>query len=261
MPMAALAVGGNVANAFIGGRASKKAAEAQQQAAERAYHEQRALMSEVRGNFSPYMETGKGAVLSLAQLYGLPTPSNPNGGQPYGQESLDAFKRSPDYEFARQQGMEGLTFSAAAQGLLRSRGHLNETVRFNQGLATQNFGNYRNALMDLSKIGAQSTGQFSSIMAGMGNQQSSNLLASGNAQAGGIMGQANALSGGINGVINSVGSWWQGGGGKSAFANMGGAGGSGFYQGNPHVPGGIGDPSYWGNMPAVATGPNNYGYG
>ncbi len=251
MPVgAAIGAIGGVANGVLGFMGSKSASKAQQQGQANALAAQNHWFSQIQGNLAPYMDAGKGAVMSLAQLYGLQTPGNP-GGQPFGPEAMEAWKQSPDFLFAQKQGMEGLEFSNAAKGLLKSRGHLNQSIAFNSGLATQNFGNYRNSLMDISRIGAGAAGTFANAAGMAGNSIANTMMAGGNAQAAGIMGGYNALAGGVNSVTNALTQY-------NAYSKSAFPGGSNYasntYQGNPHTPGGIGDPLAWGNLPGASYG-------
>lgn len=102
---------------------------------------------------SPYTQAGAGATYSLADLYGLPTASNPQGGQPLSDSSLEAFRNSPDYAFALKEGVRATDMGAAAKGGLLSGGAQKGLTEFGQGLASQQFGNYFNRLLQLSQMG------------------------------------------------------------------------------------------------------------
>lgn len=170
---AALGLGGS----FLSSQASKKAAKVQAAAAQRA--EER---------FAPFANVGQGAVTTLGQLFGI----GPDGQQT-GQADFSNFFQSPDYEFARGEGLKALEFSNAAKGQLNSGNNLRDLVQFGQGLATQNFGNYFNRLLQLSQLGSNAAaGQAEQI----GNQ--------GQAKASGIIGSANAMNQGLSGFGNNL---------------------------------------------------------
>lgn len=170
---AALGLGGS----FLSSQASKKAAKVQAAAAQRA--EQR---------FAPFANVGQGAVTTLGQLFGIGAD-----GQQTGQADFSNFFQSPDYEFARGEGIKALEFSNAAQGQLNSGNNMRDLVSFGQGLATQNFGNYFNRLLQLSQLGSNAAaGQAEQI----GNQ--------GQARASGIVGSANAWNQGLSSIGNSL---------------------------------------------------------
>lgn len=170
---AALGFGGSL----LSSNAAKKAAKVQDRAAQRA--EER---------FAPFANVGQGAVTTLGQLFGI----GPDGQQT-GQADFSNFFESPDYEFARGEGLKALEFSNAAKGQLSSGNNMRDLVQFGQGLATQNFGNYFNRLLQLSNLGASAaSGQAQQI----GNQ--------GQAQASGIVGSANAINQGLSSIGNNL---------------------------------------------------------
>jgi hypothetical protein len=170
---AALGLGGS----FLSSKASKKAAKAQAAAAARA-----------EAKFAPFYNAGQGAVTTLGQLFGI----GPDGQQT-GQADFSNFFQSPDYEFARGEGIKALEFSNASKGMLNSGNNMRDLVSFGQGLATQNFGNYFNRLLQLSQLGQNAAaGQAEQI----GNQ--------GQAKASGIIGSANAINQGLSGFGNSL---------------------------------------------------------
>lgn len=169
---AALGFGG----AALSANAAKDAAKAQGRAARRA-----------EARFAPFTNVGQGAVTTLGQLFGIGADgqqTNPD---------FSAFFNSPDYEFARSEGLKALEFSNAAKGQLNSGNNLRDLVQFGQGLATQNFGNYFSRLLQLSNLGAQAAGGQAQQI---GNQ--------GQAQASGIVGSANAINQGLSGIGNNL---------------------------------------------------------
>lgn len=55
--------------------------------------------------------------------------------------TLKDFQREPGHEFVRSEGEQALTRAAAAAGRLNSGRYLKDAMRFNTGLASQEFGN------------------------------------------------------------------------------------------------------------------------
>ena len=219
MPGAALIGAATLGSSLIGASAAKKAGNQQAYAAQRA-----------RQDMLPYSIPGQGAMASLAQLYGIDPGTGQLTGQPFNQASLEAFRRSPDYEFARQEGLRGVEFSRAAQGMLRSGNTLRALTEYGQGLATQNFGNYRGALENLARIGAG---------AASGTAQAS--MAQGAAQASGTVGAANAWGQGLGNLGNYAmlqsmmrpQSAYGGGSMPGTLAGFGAASGGGYGTGWP----------------------------
>jgi len=181
MPVgAAIGAVGSLGSAAIGASAANRAAKTQARAASRA-----------RQDMLPYSLPGQGAVATLAQLFGIDPATGEVTGQPMNEASLEAFRRSPDYEFARQEGLRGVEFSNAARGMLRSGNNLRGLADYASGLATQNFNNYRGSLAQLASIGAGAAG-------GAANAS----MQQGAALASGTVGAANAWGGALGNLGN-----------------------------------------------------------
>ncbi len=172
-------------------------------------------LANATSELQPYATVGAGATYSLADLYGLPTPSNPKGGQPLSDSSLAAFARSPDYQFALQQGEQAVQQSAAAKGGLLSGGTEKDLTTFGQGLASQQFGNYVGRLQQLSQMGQGAAGSIASadvstgageanIYQNTGQGVATTQLAQGDASARGILGAAGARAQGITGAAGAT---------------------------------------------------------
>lgn len=194
MPIAApLIIGGaTLASGFLGADAAKSAASKQADAAANAL----AMQNQARAKLDPYINVGTGATYSLGSLYGIN-----QDGSTGGKQDFSGFTNSPDFQFAQDQGQLGLDRYNNAKGLSLSGGALKDAMQFNQGLATQQFGNYFNRLLSLSQIGQNAAG------AGVGaaNAAANTQQGIGQAQAAGIVGGANAITGGINsGISNSL---------------------------------------------------------
>lgn len=168
--------------------------------------------------FQPWITSGQNANYTLGQLLG----TNGSGGG-NSQPDYSSFFNSPDYQFAQQQGQRGAVNAANAQGLGLSGSMLKDLSSFNSGLATQQYGNYFNRLMQISQTGQNAasglTTANTNIAGGIGNlatgaANSNNAAATsignttqaiGQAQASGTVGGTNAITGGINsGISNSL---------------------------------------------------------
>ncbi len=112
-----------------------------------------------------------------------------------GKADFSQFYESPDYQFAFDQGMRGTEQSLARRGLTGSGAEMKALSRFNQGLASQQFNNYKNSLASLAGIGQTSTTQG----ANMGTQVASNVgagqRAAGDARASSYLNTGAAISG------------------------------------------------------------------
>jgi len=185
----------------------------QQQATDRAIDVQQDAAAQTRADFAPQREAGYRALTQLEAGINAPTDFN-------------AVSQDPGFQFAQQQGEQGLQRRFAASGGRISGNALKAASRFNAGNAAQ-FGNaaYQrgqdrlNRLSALAGIGQAATG--ASAAAGMQAAGSaSNLLsAQGNASAGARMAQANIWGNAINQAGAAFG---RGGGGGMPMVNGGG---------------------------------------
>lgn len=135
-------------------------------------------------------------------------PSNPGASSTPGTPNYNAFFASPDYIFARDQGLEAVQRSAAARGNLFSGNTGAALEQYGQGLASQQLNNYTNRLASLAGVGqtaATATGQFG-ITTGQGI--ANNLIDAGNARASGIVGQSNAYSDALGTLGGALGNYF-----------------------------------------------------
>jgi hypothetical protein len=165
-----------------------------------------ALQQQQLQTLNPWINVGSGANYTLGSLYGI----GANGQGANGPGNYAAFFNSPDYQFAQQQGQAGLQNYENANGLAKSGAGLAAASTFNQGLATQQFGNYYNRLMGLSTLGEQAAGAgvgganaAAQTIGSIGQSQASGIVGSASALAGGATGTASALSGGANNFMLS----------------------------------------------------------
>ena len=125
--------------------------------------------------------------------------ANKRGGQAFG-----GFEASPGYQFRRDAGNDSINALAGARGGLMSGRTLQDLAKFNQGMASDEYGNY---FARLSGLSGQGLGAASGQATAAGNAAAgvSNALAGmGNAQAAGAIGVGNAINSGIQ---NGLGMW------------------------------------------------------
>ena len=184
--------GGSIISGLLGSKAATKASQAQVSEEQQALQLQQTQLSKL----DPWTNVGAGANYTLGSLYGIGS----NGQSTNAPTDFSQFFNSPDYKFAQQQGQAGLVNYQNAEGLGGSGAGLAAASTFNQGLATQQFGNYFNRLMGLSQLGA------TSAQAGVqGANAAANTIGSiGQSQASGIVGSANAITGGITGAGSAL---------------------------------------------------------
>lgn len=198
MPTAAAAgiIGGtSLISGVMGSNAAKSAANAQSQAAANALAFQKQVYQQNQQNLQPYMTAGTSALGQLSNIYG------PNGVTPEGSRT---FANSPDYQFARDQGNLALTRYENATGMGLSGGALKDVANFNQGLASQQFGNYFSRLMSLSQLGQSAASSLAGNNVASAGQIGNSNQAFGQAQASGPVGSANAITGSLNSGISNT---------------------------------------------------------
>ncbi len=195
MPWAAAAA---VGSAVIGSDASRKAGNAQADAARESLEEQRRQFDLLRGDQEPYREAGKSALEQLKSLMTFdPSPDSAS------------VMREPGYQFGLDQGRNALEGSAAARGGLYSGQALKEltqfgndygTTKFGQAFDRQQtgFGNRWNRLAGLAGIGQTATQATGAAGMNFANQASNLMTGAGNAQAAAGMSQANIWGNGLS---------------------------------------------------------------
>lgn len=186
---------GAIGGALIQGSASRKAARAQENAANRDIQFQKEARDIVRNDLAQYREGGGVAQSALDYEMGI-------GARP---ENYGGFQKTPGYDFRLQQGQDSLQATAAARGGLYSGAAMRDALKFGQDYGSAEYGNY------LSRLGARAdTGMGAAQMSGQASQQAAagvgNALGNiGNAQAAGAIGMGNALTGGIQNVAGILG--------------------------------------------------------
>lgn len=203
MTWVAVAIGGA---AVIGGATSYLGSQKQSGAANKASQQQLQMFQQTQANLSPYMQTGQQANQELAHGLGLNGAGqyNPNSPllQPFG---LDQFQQSPDYQFNLQQGQQAIDKAASARGNYYAPQTLQDTAKFSQGLASQEFNNayqmYNQNQGNIFSRLFQTSGSGQNAAAGLGGLSQSAATGSGlfgtsagAAQAGGIQGAGMSLS-------------------------------------------------------------------
>jgi len=208
---------GAVAAAVVGAysasqsnKAAKDGANAQAGASQAAIDEQRRQYDLSRQDMAPWLQAGGGA---LAQMQAL------NSGD------FSSFHASPDYTFSFGEGQRALDSGAAARGGLFGGAHSRDAIKYGQGMAEQQYGNYYNRLQSMAGQGQTTATGLGTLGANMANQIGGQYSNMGNARAssyGQIANNNSQLAAGLGGMFNN---WYQ-----QNSANNGG--GTGWYLGN-----------------------------
>jgi hypothetical protein len=203
---AAVAVG----TAVYGASQSKKAAKAANQGEQAAIDEQRRQFDLTRSDNQPWLQGGGWA---MGQL------QNVNSGD------YSGFQNSPDYLWARDQGLQGVDRSAAARGGMYSGGADADRMKFASGLASQNLGNYRGSLQSMAGLGQNTASSLGQMGMQMGQNIGQNYSQMG-ANRATSYGNNYALAGGaLNQAGGALSQWY----GNQSARN---GGGTGWYLGN-----------------------------
>lgn len=151
----------------------------------------------------------------IQQEYGL--SSDASGSEGFGsllkKFGVEDFQADPGYAFRQSEGQKGVERSAAARGGLFSGAAGKALSRFNQDLASQEYGNAYsrytndqsnifNRLAGLSGIGQQAQGQINQAASNNTANVSNALAGMGNASAAGSIGMSNAINSGISNYQN-----------------------------------------------------------
>lgn len=200
--------------AVVGGAINSSQSRKGQQAALRgqdaATAEQRRQYDQSREDMLPWLEAGQRSLGTLERL---------NAGD------FSSFNKSPDYQFRYDQGLQGLSRMAAARGNFRSGATDRDIIDYNQGQATQAYGDYYNRIAGLAGVGQTQ----SQSLGTLGQNYANNV---GNiAQNTGLMQQQYYQQRGDNygqmaaGIVGGLNSWYQNNSARNG-------GGTGWYLGN-----------------------------
>jgi hypothetical protein len=195
---------------------------------------------------NPYAQVGNAALSRQSDLLGLSGNTGAAGYGTYGpgsQFNMTQLEQDPGYQFRLEQGQKALDNSVAARGMNLSGQQLKGTAAYNQGAASQEYGNAYQRYMDRYKtLGdtvsggytannqlANYAGQYgankSNLYTGGGQDQANAAMQQGRIQSDIVGGWGAALNQGMG--MMSPGGWF--GGDKTAPANN---------LGNQYLPGG-----------------------
>jgi len=211
---------GDIFGANAQAQGYQQAAQYETQAIQQAIDLQKQMYTTTRADLGPYRVTGQSALDQLAQMYGL-RYTNAAGQQVADGRgpNFSAFYQSPDYKFAMQQGLRGITGNAAATGGLDSGAIRKSEANFASGLATQNFNNYASRLSNLAGLGESSAAMTGQLGQQNANEQSQLFQNYGMAQGNAAINQGNIWGN----LYSGLGGFF-GGSGGGAFGSSYGSG-------------------------------------
>lgn len=207
--VAAAVIGSAVVGGVLQSRSTGKAVDAQTDASNKAdsltreqMATQQRLAEQARMDATPYREAGYTALNKLASAPDFTGAS---------------VASDPGYQFGLDEGMKGLTNSAAARGGLLSGAALKASTKYAQDYAGTKFNDAfnrdatnKNRLASLAGIGQVATANSGANTMQLGNQMgqagqsmAQNALGVGNARATGYIANGNALTGALNQGVSS----------------------------------------------------------
>lgn len=208
MPPAVALAGAAVAGSVVQGIAGSKAAKAQVKGQQDAIAEQRRQYDQTRADFAPWRQTGSAALNVLANVYGLNGTGAPASGSA---PDYSAFYQSPDYEFARSEGLRAVDRSNSARGWLNSGAADKQRERYATGLASSNYGDWFNRMAGIAGVGQSAANSTAAAGQNMANNVSNSYSNIGNSRASSY---ANWGSAANNATNNLLFSYFNGGFGK-----------------------------------------------
>ena len=193
-----------IGSGIFAASSASKAAGVQAGASDRAVRLQQKQYKQTRKDLAPWREAGGAAITELSDLYGL-------GDEGAQSDAMDRFFTTPGYEFRLGEGINALEKSAAARGTLNSGRMGRELVRYGQGVASAEFGNYANRLSTIAGVGQTATGTTAQAGANAATNAGQFMANAGEARASGYAGVNNALSGTVENLLYLYGQQNQGG--------------------------------------------------
>ena len=218
-PGTAITAGSSVIGGISSSRASRKAARAQQQAADQAAQLQREIFQKQTELAEPFRQAGISSQNELMRLLGIGGDAT---AADYGMLTRgyrpEDMQMDPGYAFRLSEGQKALERSAAARGGLLSGSMLKGAQRFGQEMGSQEYMNAFNraqaqlgtrlgTLGSLYGAGQAAAQQVAGQAGQMGSNVGNLMMSGGQARASGYMGQANALNQALSGLVGAYGQY------------------------------------------------------
>lgn len=267
--VAGVGAAASLAGGAMSSNASKKASQAQADAANNSTAQQTALSREALDLQRPSIAAGDTARAEAMRLIGLGGDPNSQGYGQYASADPGAnwMKfQDPGYNFRLSEGVKAFDHSAAARGGTLSGNILKGRENYVQDLASEEYNNafnrYQtirsntlNPYLSLAGAGQTSAQAGGNILTNLGSQVGENITGAGNARASGYIGSGNAWNGALGGVANSAFGAANGYMNYNMFSKMSNGG-----YGQPTMGGGYYPSSSSGNSSPYNVGGSAFGY-
>lgn len=218
---AAIGAGGGLLSSIIGSNAATKASQAQVAEQEKALQFQQGVYQDNKTNQAPFVGAGQASIQQLMDAI-KNGQFGPGSLPAFTAPTLDEARATPGYQFAQQQGEQGIERGAAAAGGAFTGGTLKSLAGFDTGLADSTYNNrfaqayqtYQtvtqaqqqeyNQLAGVASLGENAAANAGNAGIASAGQIGNTLENIGNSTAAGIIGSTNAINNGIASATSSL---------------------------------------------------------
>lgn len=178
--------GALIISAGAGLYASSKASKSISSSTDQSTQVQWDMFDQARKDLAPYREVGVEAVNQIRQVM---------------KGNYSSFYKSPDYQFRKEEGQKALDRTQNAAGTRFSGQALKEASRYNQDLASTEYGNWFERMFGVANMGEAAAAGSAANAVSTGANVAQTTMAGGQAQAAGILGANEAIQGGIGNYV------------------------------------------------------------
>lgn len=182
-------------------KAADKASKAQVQSQRDLINYAKGESAKTEARLKPYSDLGLKGISPYLDALGL-------GGAAGTARAQSAFRSTPGYQSAFNQGVTALDRGAAARGGLYGGAAAKALTRFGQDYADQEYGNYVNRLGGLLQIGQNSAAQVGASLQPLQQSTMQGISNIGDARAAGYIGKGNAQASGFSQLAKLGGSFF-----------------------------------------------------
>lgn len=196
-----LAAAASIGGAYIGREASESAADVQAQAARQGADITQSMFDQTRADTEPWRKMGEGSLYTMGALTGVDYPGAPGTAQERAALAQSRFEKTPGYGFRMSEGLKAIDSNLGARGMRGSGAADKARMRYAQGLAGDEYGNYYNRLANLAGLGQATVGTQAQTAATAAGALGRSAQEAGQATASGYVGGANAVTNALNNLL------------------------------------------------------------
>jgi hypothetical protein len=201
MPAGAIAAGSAAAGlggAAIQSSSANAASKAAQNAANNSLNFQKDIYTQAQSNLNPYAQNGQQASSALSGLLGL-------NGQPGSDAAFKNYLGSTNYNFVKDQGLQGIEYANAPQ--FNSSATAKALDQYNTGLAGNALAGYEGLLQGQAGQGIQAASALNGVGVGLAAPNAASNQYGANAQGQAAAATGNAWSGALDNLGKAVSSY------------------------------------------------------